>query len=215
MNLARKVTGLRAQKRNPERINVYLDGEYAFSLARIVAAWLQIGQELEEEKISRLREQDSLEKAHQAALKLLSYRPRAEKEIRQKLAEKGYSEAEVGAVVARLQTAGLLGDSRFAQEWVNNRSEFRPRSRRLIKAELRQKGVAEDDIEQALNGLPDEEALAFDAAMKAARKLRGADWETFRKRLLGHLGRKGFSYETISPVIRKVWEEVGEASSSS
>jgi regulatory protein len=214
MEQAPKVTALKAQKRNPERINVYLDGVYVFSLARIVAAWLQIGQELNDEKISQLRDRDSQEKAHLAALHLLSYRPRAEKEIRQKLTEKGYAEVEIDIVVERLRTGGLLGDSQFAREWATNRSDFRPRGRRLVKAELRQKGVAEEDIEQALTGLPDEESLAYAAASKAARKLQGQDWETFRKRLTGHLGRKGFSYETIVPIIQKVWEEIREQSRS-
>ena len=124
MEQARKVTALKAQKRNPERINVYLDGEYVFSLARIVAAWLQIGQELDDEKITQLRERDSLEKAHQAALHLLSYRPRAEQEIRRKLTEKGYAEVEIDTVIERLRIGGLLGDSQFAREWATNRSEF-------------------------------------------------------------------------------------------
>ena len=50
----KKITALTAQKRNPNRVNIYIDGEYAFSLARIVAAWLRVGQELDEEKLKKL-----------------------------------------------------------------------------------------------------------------------------------------------------------------
>jgi regulatory protein len=214
MENARIITALKAQIRHPDRISVYLDGEFAFGLARIIAAWLRIGEALSDEKIEQLRKHDSLEKAHQAALHLLSYRPRAENEIQRKLVEKGYSEEECDAVMERLRQAGLVGDGKFAQQWVDNRLEFRPRGRRMVTAELRQKGVADEEIEQALSGLPDEETLAYDAAVRAARKLEGQDWETFRKRLAGHLARKGFTYETIAPVLRKVWEETREQSRS-
>ncbi len=204
------ITALKAQKRNPERINVYLDGDFAFGLARIVAAWLKIGQELSEDRIAQIRKQDELEKAYGTALHLLSYRPRSEHEIRRKLLDKGFSEEDCASVMERLRHAGLSDDEMFAQAWADNRQAFRPRSRRMLTAELRQKGVADDDIEQALTGLPDEEQLAYDAAMRSVRKWQGLDRETFRKRLSGFLARKGFNYETTAAVVRKVWDEIQE-----
>ena len=78
----KKITALQVQKRNPNRVNVHLDGEYAFGLARIVAAWLKVGQTLEEEKISELQADDARERAMQQAMLFLSYRARSEKEIR-------------------------------------------------------------------------------------------------------------------------------------
>ena len=72
----REITGIKAQKKNPERVSVYLDGEYAFGLSRITAAWLQIGQRLSEEKINSLREQDESEVAYQRALILLNHQQR-------------------------------------------------------------------------------------------------------------------------------------------
>ena len=212
MEQTQTITALKAQKRNPERISVYLDGQYAFGLARIVAAWLAVGQSLSEAKIAQLRKQDALEKAYQSALHLLSYRQRSEQEIRRKLLDKGFDQAECEQVLERLKNAGLSGDSNFAQVWVENRQLFRPRSRRMLTAELRQKGVANDDIEQALTGLPDEEQLAYAAAMRSIRKWQGLDRDTFRKRLSGFLARKGFNYEAVSATVRKGWDEIQEAS---
>ncbi len=65
-----EITALKAQKKNPNRISVYLDGEYAFGLARIVAAWLRIGQLLSEEDIDRLKQQDTLEVAYPKGIAL-------------------------------------------------------------------------------------------------------------------------------------------------
>jgi regulatory protein len=202
-----EITALKAQIKNHNRISVYLDGEYAFGLARIVAAWLRIGQHLSEEEINRLKQQDTQEVAYQKALRFLGYRPRSEAEIQRKLGEQGYDETVVTGTIQRLKENGFLGDAQFARDWVENRTTFRPRSKRMLAIELRQKGVEEEVIERALAGTGDEDNLAYQTAIKYARRLAGADWETFRKRLGAYLMRRGFSYGTIAPILRQVWDE--------
>jgi regulatory protein len=201
------VTALKAQKKNPNRISVYLDGEYAFGLARIVAAWLKIGQQLGDEEINRLRQQDTQEAAYQKSLRFLGYRPRSELEIQRKLSEQGYEEAVVTAAIQRLKENGFLGDEQFARDWVENRTTFRPRSKRMLALELRQKGVGEETIQRTLAETGDEDNLAYQTAVKYAHRLVRLDWETFRKRLGAYLMRRGFSYGTIAPILRQVWDE--------
>jgi regulatory protein len=133
--MCRKITGIVVQKRNPQRVNVFLDGEFGFGLSRIVAAWLQNGQELSEEKISHLKYEDEKETAYQHALRLLNYRSRSSSEVRQTLEKKGYSFEVVEEISARLSQSGLLDDERFAQAWVENRTEFRPRGKRALALE--------------------------------------------------------------------------------
>lgn len=210
----RAITALKAQKKNPNRISVYLDGEYTFGVARIVAAWLRIGQLLSEEAIDRLKQQDTLEVAYLRALNLLSYRSRSEAELQRKLTERGFEAQVVEAVIQRMKENKFLGDEKFASDWVENRSTFRPRGRRLLELELRQKGVAEESIQRALAETEDEDTLAYQSAAKYARRLAGKDWETFRKRLGAYLMRRGFSYGTIAPVLRQVWEEVNLSAGS-
>src|SRR5512147_2530587 len=110
--MGRKITALKIQKRNPRRVNVYLDGEFAFGLERVAAVWLKIDQELSDEKITELQGEDEGEKAYQKALKLLSYRPRSEAEIRKKLAQRGLAESMIAEVLERLRRSGLVDDSR-------------------------------------------------------------------------------------------------------
>jgi regulatory protein len=202
----REITGIKAQKKNPERVSVYLDGEYVFGLSRITAAWLQIGQRLSEEKINSLREQDEQEVAYQRALILLNHQQRTSHEIRQKLIEKGFSSTRVEEVVDRLTQAGLVEDGQYALLWVENRNTYHPRSRRLIRMELRQKGVAEDQIDQALLGSAEDDELATQAAMQQIRKYSDLDWPEFRKKMSAFLLRRGFSYGTVAPVVRSIWE---------
>ncbi len=204
--LMARITALEPQKRDPDRVNVHLDGEYAFSLARIVAAWLQVGQDLSAEKITALQTDDARERAYQQALLFLSYRARSTSEIRQNLRKHKTPAEIIEQTIERLQGERLANDDQFAKAWVENRSTFRPRSRRALAIELRQKGIPDEAVQSALAGV-DEEALAYEAALKRARRLESLDWNDFRTKLSEFLARRGFSYSVVAPVVSRIWNE--------
>jgi regulatory protein len=168
---------------------------------------LNVGQVLSEEKIAELQAQDALETAYQQALDWISFRMRSEKEIMQYLERKDIPGAVITEVLERLHRSGLVDDENFSRLWIEHRVDSRPRSRRVLKMELRQKGISEAAIETVLSGTVSEEELAFRAAEKYVRKLYNADRETFRKKLGGFLARRGFSYNTARQVIERIWVE--------
>lgn len=202
----KKITAISVQKKNPNRVNIYLDGEYAFGVARITAAWLKNGDELSDEKISKLLAEDAREWAYQQALLYLSYRARSEKEIRQNLRKHEMPEEVIEETIERLRKAGLANDNEFAQAWVENRSTFRPRSRRALAMELRQKGLDDETVHSAVSGV-NEEALAYEAAQKRLGRLKGLEWNEFRKKLSEFLARRGFPYSVIAPIVTRLWSE--------
>jgi regulatory protein len=205
--MAGTVTGLVVQKRNPKRVNVYVDGAYAFplDLSVVMKRGLKSGQPLSDEEIEYLTAADDVEKAYNRALNLLSYRPRSVAEVQRNLQRKKVAFETIEAVVARLTQSRMLDDAAFARFWVENRTAFSPRSGRLMSYELRQKGVAGGDIEVAL---PSEDGdSAKEAAMRRARSLASLDHETFRKKLLPYLQRRGFGYETASEAVESAWQE--------
>jgi regulatory protein len=202
----RKITAIEVQKRRPNRVNIHLDGEFAFGLARIVAAWLRVGQELSEEKIEELQARDARERAYQQAMLFLSYRARSESEIRQNLRKHEIPEAVIEETIERLRLDGLANDKEFASAWVENRTTFRPRSRRMMTLELKQKGLDEEAIQSAMQDV-DDEASAYEAAQKRAARFKGLDWNDFRKKLSEFLARRGYSYSVIAPVVTRVWNE--------
>lgn len=204
----RTISALKIQKRNPNRVNIYLDGEFGLGVTRIIAARLHVGQSLDEEKIKMLQEQEVREVAYERALQILSRRPHSEGEIRWKLARKDFSDEEISDVIQRLRTAGLVADEQFARDWVENRSAFRPRSRRMLALELRQKGIDDETVQAVLEDAVDDDDLAYQAASRYARRLDKLEWDKFRERLGGFLLRRGFSYGTAQPVIKKVWQEM-------
>jgi regulatory protein len=203
----RTITAIEVQKKNPNRVNIYLDDQFAFGLSRINAAWLKIGQPLSDEKINSLQEADSREAALQKALRFLGHRPRSVEEVRKNLEKHEIPAGVIDETIARLEREKLIGDVNFAREWVENRSTFRPRGKRALSYELRQKGLSDLVIQEALDEEIDEEALALKAARAQARKLKGLEWNKFREKLGGHLGRRGFGFDVIIPVTRRVWEE--------
>ena len=201
------ITALKVQKRNPRRVNVYLDDRYAFGLAAIEAARLRRGQVLSDEDIEELKERDSFEKAHDRALHFLSYRPRSEAEMRRYLRGKAVSPAVEDEVIEHLTRAKLLDDLAFARYWVENRKSFNPRGLRMLRYELRQKGLSEETIAQALTDL-DEEDSAHRVAARRGRRLAHLDQVSFRQKLRAHLLRRGFPHEVVNSAVERAWQEL-------
>ncbi|MCS7177699.1 MAG: RecX family transcriptional regulator [Anaerolineae bacterium] len=207
-----QITALRIQRRNRQRVNVYLDGRFAFGLTAMEAARLRVGQFLSDEDIARLRQRDAAERAAEQALDLLSYRPRSEAEIRERLSDR-YGAETTGEVLERLRRTGLVDDREFAHYWVQNRFQHNPRGVVVLRQELRRKGVDDSAIEEALADY-DEEAAAIRAAETACRKLRGLAPDTFRRRLTDYLLRRGFPYGIVQSIIQQFQTAAGSEDSA-
>lgn len=201
------ITAIEIQKRNKERVNVYLDGEYAFSLEAIKAAALRKGQTLTEAEVNALRDEDEIGQAVDRAARFLSYRPRSTAEVRRNLAEKDTPEPVIEAAVQRLNKMGYLDDRAFAKFWIENRTMFKPLSPRALRYELRQKGVPAPVIDELLAEV-DARETAERAARTRLNRLRGSDHDTFRAKLSAFLQQRGFSYDTIRDVTEQLIEEI-------
>ena len=207
-----KITALRIGRGQRKRVNVSLDGRFAFSLEAEVAIkeGLQVGQELSTSQIEALARSDHFHRCLNAATHYLSYRPRSEFELSERLHQSGFDDS-VEAVLAKLKEQGLVDDMAFAQFWKDNRESFSPRSQWLTKLELRQKGVANNIIDQIADTIDDEDS-AYRAALSKARSLPLSDYQSFRRRLGDYLKRRGFGYGVINHTIEKLWPELGSRS---
>ena len=206
-----KITKLQVQKKRQNRINVYLDGTYGFSVQAIVGLSLKVGQELSDETIRDLNHADAFEIAHNRSLHFLSFRPRSRFEVEEYLRGKETDPEIIAEVSSRLLGAGLLDDVAFARSWVENRETFRPRGSWGLRYELRQKGITDDTIAEALEGM-DFANSAYRAAMRRAGRLAHLDRRVFQRRMGDFLKRRGFSYGVIRSVVDHLWDEFGEAS---
>jgi len=204
--MAKVVTDLITQNKNRNRTNVYLDGEFGFGIANNLALTLGIGQEISELQIADLLKRDEFELAFYRADHFLGYRPRTAGEVTQKLQMLKYSQQTVQGVVEKLSEQNLLDDRRFATQWVEERSSSKPKGRKMLAMELKQKKVDPEIIQEALINV-DNEGLALKAAREYTLKRNETDWIIFRKKISGFLIRRGFEYSDIAPIIARVWEE--------
>ena len=195
-------------RKNRQGVKVILDGGSAFSLSLAVAAeaGLHKGQTLSIPEIERLKSTEQLHRSLNSALRYMSPRPRSEVEIRTRLSRHGFDTETIQKVLAQLKKQGLVDDVAFAQFWRENRENFRPRSRRFMELELKQKGVDAEIIAEATIDVDDDQG-AYRAAQKKARSLSGLDYPSFRKRMGSFLKRRGFDYELINRIIDRIWQE--------
>jgi regulatory protein len=202
------ITAIERQKRR-QRVNVYGEGgRFAFALALHLAqeAGLHTDMELSQAQVDALQEADARHSAYDAGLRLLSYRPRSEKEMRRHLGRRGIALRLIDQTVRRLKERGYLDDEAFARFWTETREATSPRGRRLILQELRTQGVNADTAAAATASVSDEEA-AYRAASRRLNAFRGLDYEAFRRRLGGFLVRRGFSYEVARRTMDRCWQE--------
>lgn len=202
------VTRLERQK-GRRRVDVHLDGAFAFSIAEDIAAQhgLRPGQRLEAPEVDALREADARQRCIESALRLVARRPRSERELRDALRRRRFEGAHIDAALSRLKNMGYLDDATFARFWVETRDGSSPRSRRLLRAELRARGVEAPTAAEATTGIEDEDA-AYRAASRRLRAFAGLDEQAFRRRLGGFLLRRGFGYALAERVVSRCWREV-------
>src|SRR5512140_3002358 len=168
------VTNSEQQKRDTRRVNVYLNGAFAFGLHKETLARFAIrqGDTLTDETVRTIQSTEELHLAKQKALRYLSYRMRTEKEIRTKLTEQEFMPGTIDAVITQLKELRLIDDGEFARTFIRDTRLRKPSGRRLISQRLRLLGVSPALIQEALDeGLPEED-LAEAARSVAAKVLR-------------------------------------------
>lgn len=205
----RTITALEVQKRNKERVSVYLDGEFAFGLPATEAARLHKGQTLTEGEIAALQQVDAVARAFDHAVMLLARRPYSTAEIRRNLETNETALPIIEEVLSRLERLGYADDHAFAQYWIENREQFRPRGPNALQYELRQKGISQPVIDAALKDF-DSRKSAYRAAQDRVRRLRGMKQAEFRNKLGAFLLRRGFGYDIVREVVGQLINELME-----
>ena len=208
--LSGEITALEVQARDQSRVNLYLDGRFAFGLSAktVTDAGLKKGDHLTADRIVDLLKGEAREQAMLQAFNYLSYRSRSVKEMERHLRNKGHAPETISSVVQRLLALHYLDDQHFAVAWVENRQRFGGRGPHLLRSELLQKGVARETADEIIADLGEDEAgRALDAARKKAQTLRAADYAEFSRKLGGYLSRRGYSSDVVWDTVKRLWSE--------
>ncbi len=210
-----QITDIQPQKKNPKRVNIFIDGQFAFGVSREskIINKLRINDELNEEKNQSLIFNDQVERLYDKAIKFLSYRPRSEKEVRDNLLQKLYRsdkgeaekknfESSISAVTQKLGKLGLVNDLEFAKWWFEQRVNFKKTSPRIIKSELFKKGIDREIIDEVMDStIVDPISLATSAAKKKLVSYQKFEPKIFREKMGRYLASKGFDWEVVKKVV--------------
>lgn len=199
------ITDISEQVKSKGLYNIFVDGSFSFSLSEtdIAKHDVKIGQEFSITQIEGLKEVSGSGKCYNFALRYLALRPRSEHEVREYLgSRKGFSSPQVDSAIERLLEAGYLNDKDFAQIWVRNRTLLKPRSSRMLQAELCKKGISADIIKPILNEYGAEEELDVLVGV-INRKLSQSKYAD-QKKLMEYLSRQGYKYDLIKKAFKVI-----------
>lgn len=196
------VTGLEPYTKT--KYKVFIDGKFAFVLYKGELSRFHVreGETLTEENLKKIYSDVLMKRAKLRAMHLLSDMDRTENALREKLRLGLYPAEIIEGAIEYVKSFGYLNDARYAENFVRSRQGMK--SRREIRAMLRQKGVPSEMIDDAFESCSDE-GSEREAVMQILKKKKfdpdNADERELR-RIYGYLARKGFSYETVRQVIQ-------------
>lgn len=204
-----RVTRIAKQERR-DRYNIFVDDRFytALSAELLLESGIAQGDELKSGQLDPLIERDEAGKVLNKALRYLSVRPHSEQELRTKLVRKEIDPDLIDDAFQRLRELGYLDDVAFARQWVEERGD--KRGTRLLRAELRRKGIADGVVAEALtvgSERHDELANARALALKRLGRLSGESPHAVREKLTRYLAGRGYGYDLIRQALDEVAAE--------
>jgi len=209
------ITKIELQKRNKDRASIYIDEEFAFGLHVNVVydLGLKKGMEIDEDFKSTILAKEETKQAHLYALKLVNYRPRCQSEVRRKMAEKGYAPEIIDETIDYLINYNFLNDEEFTRLYIESKIDINKYGFNRIRYQLGGMGIARDIIDRCIaeySDTTDEYPMALSQAEKKVSSMSGDDYRSRYRKLSGFLGRKGYSYDVISKVLKEVLGDSNE-----
>ena len=202
-----RVTSIEFQKKNKDRVNLYIDGTYLMSMyAEMVYKYnISVNSEIDQERLTEIIKADDYEKAKNKALNYISRVERSEKKVREKLQDE-FDQEIIDMVMDFLKKYSFVDDGRFAGRIISNSMKFKRVGKNRIKQDLYMKGIDSAMIDKTLSDIDQDEELenAIYLAEKRLAKIKSDDKNLLRTKLYQLLSYKGFAYDTINSAIRHV-----------
>lgn len=201
-----KITDIEPQRREG-RVNIYIDNKFAFGLSLELkySHALEIDKEIDESFIEDVLKEEEAKKAINAALNFLSYRQRSERELRNKLNEKGYEENYIERALSYCKEQNYIDDESFARSFVKDKINLNQLGSHRLERELKLKGISDAIIESVLVEDKEEEyERAFIIAKKKYSTYKDDDRNKVYRKLGGFLQRKGYSFEIVNKILKEL-----------
>jgi len=204
-----QITAIKVNKKRPNRRSIFIDGQFAFTVSEGIFFQhnLEEGGELSDKQIKELTTADEFDKAKQAAVNLLSFRPRSIKEVSNRLIHKGWNKDLADRVTGELVDKGYLNDEEFAAIFARDKAKNKCLGPVALKSELIKTGVAQKIIEQTIEAVYSK--YPADELIQRLMKKRGIDLDVplvkkEKQRFINLLKRKGFTWDQMESVVRNL-----------
>lgn len=203
------ITSVERNKKNSDKLAVWIDGKYTFSISEEDFLRLNLYEEKEitDQEIEHIKNNINYRAAKSSAVKFLSLKLRCEEEVRKKLDHEGYDRETIENVIEELKGIGYINDKMYTQRFVYDRSKLKPKAKKLIKFELMSKGVEESVIDEVLGDWEVNEETLAESLLKRKFGKYDLNDEKVMKKAYAFLQHRGFGYEMISSVIRNLQNE--------
>ena len=204
-----QITAIKVNKKRPNRRSIFIDGQFAFTVSEGIFFQhnLEEGGEFSDKQIKELTTADEFDKAKQAAVNLLSFRPRSIKEVSNRLVHKGWNKDLADRVTGELVDKGYLNDEEFAAIFARDKAKNKCLGPVALKSELIKTGVAQKIIEQTIEAVYSK--YPADELIQRLMKKRGIDLDVplvkkEKQRFINLLKRKGFTWDQMESVVRNL-----------
>ncbi len=199
------VSAVEPQKKNKNRYNVFVDGEYTASLGAeaLVTFGIREGAAVNTDTLKEAVSRDNAQYAFDSAVKLIAHKMRTRAELKDRLAERGIDEAAVEDAMDKLASYGYVDDAAFAGEYVRSAMQTGRWGRKAVEYRLKDKGIEPNVIDEALKEYTeeDEKRIARKQLQAAAGRLKGVEARKARQKEYAALARHGFDYSVISELL--------------
>lgn len=202
------ITKIEVQKRNKDRANIYIDNDYAFSLSNelVYKEGLKVNEKIDIEKIKVIAKEDNYLKCKTTALRIVEKTFKSEKELRDKLILKGYDDEAINKTINILKEYNFVSDNSYVKMYVKDKSRLQGKNK--IKYDLTKKGISDKIIEEEISNIDreDERDTAYNLAIKKYNTIAKREDDKFKlsQKLYRFLLSKGYDYDTVSYVVRRV-----------
>lgn len=202
------ITKIEVQKRNNERVNLFLDGEYAFAISAelVYTERLKVNDEIDYNKFKILAEKESLSRCKESALRIIEKSYKTEKEVRDKLKQKGYEENAITYSIEFLKKYNFLNDNYYAKAYISDK--LSSMGSQKIKYNLIQKGINKEIIEEELVNInkENERNVALDIAKKKFEIIKKKENGSYKisGKLYRYLISKGYEISIVSDIVKEI-----------
>ena len=202
------ITQISQQKKNKNRVNIFLDGKFAFSLniELLVKYHLKVDANIDDIQMQLIIKENDLLYWWERVINFLSFRPRSKKEIIDYFKKKEVGEETQKVLLSKLIDRKYINDMEFVDWFVRQRLNFKPKGQKLLRLELMQKGIEKSTIDEYFANVPivNETETAFAIVQKKLLSWRNLDEFTRKQKITGFLGRRGYNWESIGVVLKRL-----------